>query len=167
MPSGGTSSFRAQLLLVQSVPILDGRAKGGWLTIEYQLDETSTEAGVDGEGWFVDVGDFRALITVVLTEASIHNDYFASLLAENRSAPTGLAFSLSFSNLAGTASYAAARVKVKRTATGVWGDSAQVRTWVLETERLVGSPGSLIPTPRLTDEEAALLAAQALAAATP
>lgn len=160
MSSGGTSSFRAQNLLVASVPITVGRAKGAWFTADYRVDEVSMESGVDGEAWFVDIGDFTGLLTVVLTGTSIHNDYFGRLVAANRSAPTGLAFGTSFKDLAGTGTYAGSHCKFLKTATGVWGDSLPVRTWLIGVTKMVGAPGSLLPTPVITPEEAALLAEQ-------
>lgn len=160
MSSGGTSTFRAQTLLIAAVPILVGRAKGSWFTADYRVDEVSMESGIDGEAWFVDIADFTGLLTIVLTGTSVHNDYFFSLVQANRTAPTGMAFGASFKDLAGTGSYAGARCKFLKTATGVWGDSVPVRTWLCGVTRMVGGPGSLLPTPVITPEEAALLAEQ-------
>jgi hypothetical protein len=152
-----TATFRGQNLIVGGQPILSGRAKGAWLTIAYNADEVTIEEGVDGEGWFTDLASLTSITTVVLTHASLYNNYFHNLLLANRNAPTGLAFPMQFEELGGTASYQLPQCKILKVADGIWGDGAQVRSWRIGALRTEGAPGGLLPTPVISAVDALAL----------
>lgn len=155
--ASGTTSYKGQALVVANVPILAGRAKGAWLTWSFETDEVAMESGVDGEGWFTESGDMKAVITVVLTAASKFNDFFGGLAAANRNAPTGLAFPVGFTELGGTSSYSSSQAKILKVADGTWGDGSQVRTWRIGALHCVGGPGGLTTTPIISAADALAL----------
>lgn len=146
MSDGATIDLQSVHVLVGPHRV-SGRAKGSWLSVAYDSDETTVLDGIDDEGMFIDQVSRKATIVVTLLQSSDSNDVLSGLVIANRATPGGLAFPLNIIETNGRTLYTAAQAKVAKMADGTWSDGGEVRTWTIVTPRLIGFVGGLASTP--------------------
>lgn len=146
MASGATIDFKSMHVQYGPYAVSKGRAKGDWLNIAYNNEQFVENVGIDGEGFWVAVGDLSARATLSLQQSADLNDVFSALFLADLAAPGGLVLPFIAKEKNGRSTYKGLG-RIVKFADGVWSDGGSVRTWTLSFIRLAGFVGGVGATP--------------------
>lgn len=147
MSQGATIDHKALHCQYGPFAVKEGRAKGDYLSVVYNVEQFTENVGIDGEGFFVANADLSARMTITVMQSADINDRFSALFAADLSAPGGLMLPWVARETNGRTVYAAARARIVKYADGIWSDGGSVRSWIFATTRLNGFVGGVGPTP--------------------
>ena len=147
MSDGATVDHKALDFIFGPYNFKNGRAKGQYLQVVYNTEQFVENVGIDGEGFWVPVGDLSARITTSFQQSADANDILSALFIADLAAPGGLLLPLIIRESNGRTRYAATRARIVKMADGVWSDGGEVRTWTFSATRLNGFVGGVGATP--------------------
>jgi len=145
MADGAVYNPETDLFLINSVPLLVGRASGTYFTFAYDVpDRYTAESGVDGAGYYRKTKNKKATMTVVVLPNSEDNDILMALLLAQDQSPTGFRWSLYVQQ--GGSIYTGFGM-VAGEPPLEYSDSPLTRTWKVVSTKMIGKIAGQVAAP--------------------